>query len=145
VSGIGACPWDGSKNESVTAWTFLQTLSPAFLLDKTNFQSIVLLLLLCPYHTTGDPAKLQEVASSGSMSHLLTLSALTPGSLPHPRSLGCTSTRDSHHLLTEDFHSFFWPSDPLFCFSSHLSLPSPHPLLYPRQLMADYKLGNYIH
>ena len=74
VSGIGVCPWDGSQVGSIIGWTSSQSLLHlvlAFLIDRTNFGSKVLWMGWCPYLSTGGPAWLQEVASSGSISLLL--------------------------------------------------------------------------
>jgi hypothetical protein len=65
---------------------------PAFLSDRNNFGLKFLKVSWCSYLSTGDPVSLLEVISSGSIASLFGTSdkvpTLSPGSLPHPRSLG---------------------------------------------------------
>ena len=63
----------------VSSWTsywlaipsvFAPLSIPAFLVDRMNFGEKVLWVDWCPYHSTGVPDWLQEVASSGFMTIL---------------------------------------------------------------------------
>jgi hypothetical protein len=57
------------------SFSLFSVIVPAFLLDGTDFVLMVLWVCRCPYPSTGSPALLQEVTSSGSMSLLLGISA----------------------------------------------------------------------
>lgn len=75
VSGIGAFPWDGTQAGLIIGWPFPQDLlllpDPAFPVDRIHFGSKVLWVGWCPCWSTGVPACLQEIASSGSIFSML--------------------------------------------------------------------------
>lgn len=69
VSEVGASLWVVSQVGLVFSCPFPQSLSPvpAFLIDRIHLGSKVLWVDSCLYFSTGVPAYLQEVTSSGSI------------------------------------------------------------------------------
>lgn len=125
-----------SQVEWVIVWPFLLIFVPAFLLNGTNVESKVLWVSWCPYPSTGCPAWLQEVASSGSMSPLLSIPAKViriDSWEPPPSQVSGSRDPPKKTVLQEasDFHSFSWPSGPFSCLFQHLLLPPPFSSLFP--------------
>lgn len=72
VSGISACPWDGSQVGKVIGWPFpFPSPTSAFLVDRISIRSKVLWVGCCPYLCTRVPAWPQEAASPASISPVL--------------------------------------------------------------------------
>jgi len=133
MSGIGACPWDGSQVGLVIGWPFSQSLiSPPSLhicTDRINLRWKVLWVVWCLsllhwgscLPTGGIFFRFQWSESQ------LRSPSLILWCLPYPKSLSCPGDAPptSSALSVADFHSFSWP------FSHLLSFPTPDTELLP--------------
>jgi hypothetical protein len=141
VSGIGGYQWNEPQVGSVNGWPFLQSLlrlCPWISFRQDKFWADICGLGWCLYPSSGGPVWLQEVASSGSISPLLCVSwlrssRLTPGSLPHPRSVGLPRNFPQPPTpAAADLHLFTFIL--LALRPSLLSLPTPDPAPQPFSL-----------
>lgn len=104
---------------------------PRFLVDRANFGLRGLWVYGCPHGSTGVPVWIEKVATLGSISPIL---RITAKDIPYLWSLSLP--RDASPTSFEDFHSFSLPSSHLSCSSAHqidpeYSVPSFHLLVTP--------------
>lgn len=122
VSGVGACPWDGSQIGPVIPIVY-SIFVPAFLLDRIDFVLNILWAGWCSYPSTGGPAWLQEVATAYSITPLLGVSEKLSQRLTGVFPFSGMSWRCSLiPILCQLPISHNWP------WTSH---PPPHPLSHP--------------
>ena len=113
VLGNGACPWDRCQVGPVISNFLISDPSPmpAFLVHRINFELKVLWVGWYLYCSTGVPAWLQQVASSGSISQCCESQLKSPywllgASFIPGLCLSLEMFPTSSPLSVADFHSF---------------------------------------